>query len=83
MNEIDYTRGTRHVWLSLLRQCLRELGYDKAPVPGALIVEREEAIQALRDVCEDHGDNDWTEDLHLADVIHKHLGRHLDDKLGT
>jgi hypothetical protein len=24
-----------------------------------------------------HGDNDWPDDLHLADVIDKHLARHL------
>jgi predicted secreted protein len=43
-----------------------------------LIIEREEAINTLRDLCREHGDNDWSDDLHLADIIDKHLGRHLD-----
>jgi hypothetical protein len=54
-----------------------------------LIAERDEARQAhqfvqaetvkvLRQVCEQHGDNDWPDDLHLADIIEKHLWRHLE-----
>lgn len=40
-------------------------------------LERGQAVAALRDVCEDFGDNDWPDELHLADVIEKHLGRAL------
>jgi hypothetical protein len=29
------------------------------------------------DLCADYGDNDWTDDLNLSDVIEKHLARHL------
>jgi len=32
----------------------------------------------LRMVCDDHGDNDWSNELHLADVVEKHLANHLD-----
>lgn len=32
---------------------------------------------ALRELCRDFGDGDWSDDLHLADVVDKHLGRHL------
>lgn len=39
--------------------------------------ERDEAIRILRDVCEEFGDNDWDNDLHLADIIEKHLHRNL------
>ena len=39
--------------------------------------ERESVVFALRDICDAWGDNDWTSDLHLADVIEKHLHNHL------
>ena len=42
--------------------------------------EREVAVAALRELCGEYGDNDWADDLHLADVIEKHLRRHLDAK---
>jgi hypothetical protein len=39
--------------------------------------ERSDVIKTLRSVCKSFGDNDWLDDLHLADVIEKHLARHL------
>jgi hypothetical protein len=39
--------------------------------------ERKWAIVALRSLCGQFGDNDWSDDLHLADVIDKHLARRL------
>jgi predicted secreted protein len=42
-----------------------------------LVLEREAAVQALREMCRDFGDNDWPEDLHLADILDKHLAKHL------
>ena len=39
--------------------------------------EREIAIIVLRRLCAEHGDNDWPDELHLADVIEKHLANHL------
>jgi hypothetical protein len=39
--------------------------------------EREMTIVALRSLCAEFGDNDWPDDLHLADVVEKHLGKHL------
>lgn len=39
--------------------------------------EREATIAALRILCGDFGDNDWLDDLHLADVVEKHLSKHL------
>lgn len=79
MNEQDYKVGWRRAWLIMLRQCLRELGHDDSDAEKARwVVEREETVLMLRSVCERHGDNDWPDDLHLTDVIEKHLGRHLD-----
>ena len=39
--------------------------------------ERKAITAQLRITCDDFGDNDWGEDLHLADVIDRHLVRHL------
>lgn len=79
MNEQDYIRGSRMAWLSMLQMCLRELGVDE-PAAGQArwISEREQTVAMLRQVCERHGDNDWDETLHLADVVDKHLMKHLE-----
>lgn len=80
MNEPDYERGSRMAWSLMLQQCLQHLGYKSDEGSRiAWIVEREELVRALREICERHGDNDWPDNLHLADVIEKHLGRHLDE----
>lgn len=39
--------------------------------------ERTAAIAILRELCAEFGDNSWPDTLHLADVIEKHLGKHL------
>ncbi len=39
--------------------------------------EREATVAMLRAVCAEYGDNDWPDNLHLADVIEKHLWRNL------
>ena len=76
-----YLHGQRAAWLSMLRTCLRELGLEDAEPEGAWwVLEREEAMAVLRRVCEEYGDNDWSEYVHLADVIDKHLFRHLQEK---
>ena len=40
-------------------------------------IERKAIAAQLRIACDDFGDNDWGENLHLVDVIDKHLVRHL------
>lgn len=77
MSEKDYVRGKRTAYRSIMLSCMRELE------PGAVLrermaAERDEAIAILRNLCKTHGDNDWSEDLHLADIIDKHLGKHLE-----
>jgi hypothetical protein len=37
--------------------------------------EREVAVAMLRIECAEYDDNDWPDNLHLADVIEKHLAR--------
>lgn len=81
IHEPSYIRGFRMGWASILRTALNELGYDDPEAQGKrYILEREAAITALRSACEHHGDNDWPADLHLADIIDKHLARHLDSR---
>jgi len=77
--EQSYIRGQRMVLLMQLQQILGLLGYtDPAAAHAKWIGEREMTVSALREVCREHGDNDWAEDLCLADVVEKHLHRHLD-----
>lgn len=78
MSETDYVQGSRAAWSAMLQMCLRELGYT-SPDTHRLISEREAAIAELRQVCAVYGDNDWHSNLHLADIIEKHLARHLGD----
>lgn len=83
MSERDYINGNRMAWRVMLGECIRALlvnGDRDAELDAArAVAELEDARAALRRVCEDHGDNDWDDDLHLADVIEKHLARHLDE----
>ena len=37
----------------------------------------------MRDLCGEFGDNDWDENLSLADVVGKHLGSTCIAKLGV
>lgn len=78
-DEVKYALGSRQAWITMLRYCLKNLGYDDQESKSvAWIVEREEAVAMLRRVCEERGDNDWPDDLNLADVIEKHLANHLE-----
>lgn len=77
-DEGQWLVGNRAAYKSMLGECLRNLGYDDPETRRvAWISEREEAIALLRSLCADFGDNEWDEDLHLADIIDKHLGKHL------
>lgn len=75
--ERAYMEGQRALLLRQLIQILKELGHGPQTEVAELVAEREAAVIALRRLCEDHGDNDWPNELHLADVIEKHLERHL------
>ncbi|HEY3499036.1 MAG TPA: hypothetical protein VGK73_30300 [Polyangiaceae bacterium] len=74
--EKAYVEGSRAMWRQLLAQALRELGYEENRLAGAA-KQLEETRAVLRRVCAEHGDNDWSDDLHLADVVEKHLERHI------
>lgn len=76
--EKAYTQGERAVYVSLLNLCLEKLDYhDPQLTSFDWVIEREEAIQKLRSICADYGDNDWDEDLRLADILEKHLEDYL------
>jgi hypothetical protein len=81
-HERGYITGMRLARTYMLASILRDLtGEEVSDLDRALVLlarrvtEREEAIAALRDICARHGDNDWPDNLHLRDVIEKHLGR--------
>jgi len=79
-DEKSYIEGNRAAWRRMLTECLRNLdvdGDDPQSTIARLISEREETRAALRRVCDSHGDNDWPDSLHLADVVEKHLARHI------
>lgn len=77
MDEISYQAGKRTAWLEVLHLCNYALGYSQETEVSYLLVEREAAVAALRALCEDFGDNDWTGDTSLVDVIENHLAAHL------
>ena len=39
--------------------------------------ERQDIVIQLREICAEFGNNDWSDDLHLGDVIEKHLAKYL------
>ncbi len=84
MNEKEeraYIQGNRAAWSRMLGECLSALRADGIPAEELkaefAVLQLEQARAMLRIVCAEHGDNDWPDDLHLADVIEKHLARHL------
>lgn len=87
-NDLAYQRGRRSAFMRVLGDIASEFGWaeDLLSSEEKLTLElarrtseRAEAIDALRDVCGEVGDNDWDEKLHLADIIEKHLARYIDD----
>lgn len=71
-----WMRGYSAAHIGIIENSLRALGYDAMRLAG-LVAERERALQVLRELCAQFGDNDWTDDLRLADIMEKHLGNHL------
>lgn len=80
--ELAYERGRLQAHRETLGRLLRELG-GKERDAHSWRLERADAVAALQSLCEDFGDNDWSPDLHLADVVNKHLGNHLHDRPGS
>lgn len=77
-SELHWTRGYRTAMTGILENAMSALGYDDELVKSVKwATERERTIAALRVICAKYGDNDWPDNLHLADVIEKHLHRNL------
>jgi hypothetical protein len=76
MSEQDYIRGNKAAYSNVISFCMKVLNPEERTATS-LLIEREEAITALRDICHEFGDNNWPNTLHLADIIEKHLGRNL------
>ena len=53
--------------------------YDAAKATSDLMmaVERDLTINKLREVCEKFGDNDWSDDTPIFDIMNDHLFNHL------
>ena len=74
-----FEEGRKAAWRHLLDLSLRNPGEDPAAERSRWVSERADTVAMLRQVCEELGDNDRDDDLHLADVIEKHLWVHLPD----
>ena len=77
--EAAYMLGRKAVLREQLSAALRGLGVDEDISREVLIDERAAAIATLREICEEHGDNDWPDDLHLVDILTKHLADYLEE----
>lgn len=75
--ERAYEQGEKAAYARVLSVCVDGLQQDGNGERWR--VERAAIVAALRGLCEEFGDNDWSDDLHLGDVIEKHLARHLRD----
>ncbi len=75
--DVHYEQGNRDAWRTILGHCVKSLNGTQLDAEH-LQLERESTVRMLRNVCERFGDNDWTPQLHLADVIEKHLLSHLE-----
>lgn len=78
-DEWSYADGSRAVYHELLRLALAGLGYENVDREQALLL-LDQTRTALRNVCAEFGDTDYPDDLHPADVIEKHLARHLRER---
>ena len=73
MNEADYLKGQKSAYLSILRECARNVS-DEDLSAELMAVERAEVVLALRSLCEDFEiPNDWPDDMHLGDVVLKYI----------
>jgi hypothetical protein len=79
--ELGYIEGRRRTAINLMYYALKEqagLGIEPCEATAVrLIAERQEALATLRNLCSMYGDNDWDDDLHLSDIIEKHLVRNI------
>ncbi len=85
LRERAYIEGARAAWRRQLQAALGELRSYGAEVDteqrlAAAVLELDDTRAGLRELCRDHGDNDWPDNLYLRDVVEKHLAPHLDER---
>mgnify|MGYP003437105113 FL=1 len=74
VQEAYYELGQKQLLVSQMREIIKQLGYPAESTVGVFIIEREEALIALRQKCQDAGKpSNFPDDLHLADIIQKYL----------
>lgn len=81
IKENSYLEGQRAIAISLIKSLIIYL-YEGEDIKMSILLqmERSEAISKLRQICEIVGDNDWEDDLHLVDILDKHLLCYLEAK---
>lgn len=77
--EQAYLQGKRQAALELMQLSLSMVGREHITDAQKLECERAETVRKLREICEIHGDNDWEDNFHLADVLERHLFDHLEE----
>lgn len=77
--EEAYSRGFCTAHRQMLRYCINALDRDdELHAPTQLVLEREEAIAAIKRLCKRLKiPIDWPDDACLADIIEKHIGETL------
>lgn len=80
--EQNWLLGNTAAYRAVLLYCAGNLDADDPLKKAAvLIAERRDAIAALRGLCERCGlPNDWPDDLHLTDIIGKHIEPYWPDE---
>lgn len=76
--ERAYMAGSQAAWQRIALEALKN--FDPGPLRKQVYceVERAEAIQALRELCREALiSDDWPDDLHLADIVSKHITPHI------
>lgn len=74
--EAAYLRGERYAGRRLLSLAIEMLGPEGTAESWR--IERAGLISLLRRLCAKHGDNNWPNDLHVVDILDKHLFRYLE-----
>jgi hypothetical protein len=76
--EEQWLSGNQAAYRAMLIECAGRLGCnDPMKTAATLADERQDAIMALRGLCERYGiPNDWPDTLYLSDIIEKYIERH-------
>lgn len=73
----DATNGDLKVVVGLKAFLKQALSRKEEEIKKKYEYARKETLLVLKELCKDFGDLDWNDDLHLADIIEKHLAKHL------